>query len=88
MTISKVSFAALTVTVTASLALTGAPASAHTGGPGQGAQGNSHAPAGTISTFAGGVGGPGLATTVAVGNLYGITYGGGGSMWPTARCGR
>jgi hypothetical protein len=52
------------LTVAAPLALAGAPASAGTGATA----------AGTISTFAGGVGGPGPATTVAIGSACGVAY--------------
>ncbi|HLX48202.1 MAG TPA: hypothetical protein VKS82_07710 [Streptosporangiaceae bacterium] len=52
------------LTVAAPLALPGAPASAGTGAT----------TAGIISTFAGGVGGPGRATTVAIGSAAGVAY--------------
>src|SRR5579884_4355724 len=52
------------VTVAAPLALAGTPASALTGAT----------TAGIISTFAGGVGGPGPATTVAIGSACGVAY--------------
>jgi hypothetical protein len=58
--------------LTAPLVLAGAPASAHVGGPGQGAQGNRRAAAGIISAFAGGVGGPGPATAVSLGSACGV----------------
>jgi hypothetical protein len=60
--------------LTASLVPAAAPASARTGGPGRGAQSNRHVAAGIISTFAGGVGGPGLATTVSLGLACGVTF--------------
>ena len=59
------------LTVTAPLVLAGAPASARTSA---GATATRLATAGIISTFAGGVGGPGLATTVAIGFACGVAH--------------
>jgi sugar lactone lactonase YvrE len=56
--------AVVALTVAAPLTLAGATASAGTGAT----------TAGIISTFAGGVGGPGLATTVAIGSAAGVAY--------------